>query len=156
MEITGMNQWMNKLADHYEKFRLAYPKDNLIIVFDIDGTILDMRHLILYVLKKFDVFLGTKYFQDVDFRDINFHEDHVLSMLERLPICVSHRKTILALFGEHPILATAFPHSQRPFHGALDVVRWFQKQPNTFVGLNTGRPESLRTNTLKTLNAWGR
>jgi len=151
-----MNQWMNKLADHYEKLRLAYPKDNLIIVFDIDGTILDMRHMILYVLREFDEVLGTQYFQDLDFYDIDFHEDHVSSMLERLSICASDRKTMLAVFEERLISATAFPHSQRPFHGSLDVVRWFQKQPNTFVGLNTGRQESLRTNTLTTLNSWGR
>ena len=151
-----MNQWMNKLADHYEKFRLAYPRENMIVVFDIDGTILDMRHMILYVLKEFDKLLGAQYFQDLDFYDIDFHEDHVSSMLERLSICASDRETMLAVFEEHLISATAFPYSQRPFHGALDVIRWFQDKPNTFVGLNTGRPESLRTNTLNTLNSWGR
>jgi hypothetical protein len=151
-----MNQWMNKLADHYEKTRSAYPRDNLMIVFDIDGTILDMRHMILFVLREFDKLLRTQYFQNLDFHDIDFHEDHVSSMLERLSIPASDRKTILALFEERLISATAFPHSQRPFHGALDVVQWFQKQPNTFVGLNTGRHESLRNNTLDTLNSWGK
>jgi phosphoglycolate phosphatase-like HAD superfamily hydrolase len=147
---------MNKLADHFEKSRLAYPRDNLLIVFDIDGTILDMRHMILYVLKDFDEQLGTQYFQGLNFIDIDFHEAHVSGLLESLSIPSTHRKTILAFFDERLISATAFPESQRPFHGVLDVVRWFQGQPNTFVGLNTGRPESLRINTLETLNSWGR
>jgi phosphoglycolate phosphatase-like HAD superfamily hydrolase len=155
-EIRIMNRWMIKLADHFRKFSLGYPMDRLLVVFDIDGTILDMRHMILYVLKDFDEQLGTKYFQGLNFNNINFHEAHVSGLLERLSIPSSHRKTILALFEERLISATAFPESQRPFHGVLDVVRWFQRQPNTFVGLNTGRPESLRNNTLKTLNAWGR
>jgi hypothetical protein len=151
-----MNRWMMKLADHYKKFRQDYPMDRLIVVFDIDGTILDMRHMILYALRGFDEELGTEYFKGLNFNNIDFHEAHVSSLLERLSVPASDRRTILALFDERLMSATALPESQRPFHGALDVVRWFQKQPNTYVGLNTGRPESLRTNTLKTLNAWGR
>jgi phosphoglycolate phosphatase-like HAD superfamily hydrolase len=135
-EIRIMNRWMIKLADHFRKFSLGYPMDRLLVVFDIDGTILDMRHMILYVLKDFDEQLGTKYFQGLNFNNINFHEAHVSGLLERLSIPSSHRKTILALFEERLISATAFPESQRPFHGVLDVVRWFQRQPNTFVGLN--------------------
>jgi len=151
-----MNRWMNKLADHFKSARQDYPTDRLMVIFDIDGTILDMRHMILYVLKDFDEQFGTQYFQRLNFNDIDFHEAHVSGLLDRLSIPSSHRKTILALFEESLISATAFPESQRPFHGVLDVVQWFQRQPNTYVGLNTGRPESLRTNTLKTLNAWGR
>lgn len=45
--------------------------------------------------------------------------------------------------------------SHRPFPGVLEVIRWFQMQPRTFVGLNTGRPEALRGDTLRSLNALG-
>jgi hypothetical protein len=38
----------------------------------------------------------------------------------------------------------------------MEVIRWFQLQPSTFVGLNTGRPEALRAATLRSLNALGR
>ena len=37
----------------------------------------------------------------------------------------------------------------------MEVIRWFQMQPNTFVGLNTGRPEFLREDTLRSLNKLG-
>jgi hypothetical protein len=73
-----------------------------------------------------------------------------------LSIPTHHRAYIHTLFEELLISATAFPDSQCPFYGALDVIRWFQEQPNTYVGLNTGRPESLRITTLNTLNSWGR
>jgi hypothetical protein len=73
-----------------------------------------------------------------------------------LSIPAPDKTRLLEAFEDRLITATAFPHSQQPFHGSLDVVRWFQEQPNTFVGLNTGRPESLRTNTLNTLNSWGK
>lgn len=147
---------MTMLGDHYEKTRAAHPEERLLIVFDIDGTILDMRHMILHVLRGFDEERGTEYFQHLNLEDVDFHEAHVADLLEQLSIPSSDKKTMLAHFDERLIAVTAYPESQRPFRGVLDVVRWFQRQPNTFVGLNTGRPESLRTNTLKTLNAWGR
>jgi len=151
-----MKRWMNNLALHYKKVRERHGNKNLLIAFDIDGTILDMRHMILYVLKSFDKELGTQYFRGLTFHDIDFHEDHVSGLLERLSIPSSQREAMLALFEKRLISATAFPESQHPFHGVLDIIHWFQQQPNTFVGLNTGRPESLRANTLKTLNTWGR
>ena len=43
--------------------------------------------------------------------------------------------------------------AHRPYRGVLEVIRWFQLQPATFVGLNTGRPEQLRDETLRSLNA---
>ena len=46
--------WMKKLAQHYEKMRSIYPSDRLIVLFDIDGTILDMRHMVLSVLYSYD------------------------------------------------------------------------------------------------------
>lgn len=79
--------WMRQLAFQYEYVKRSYPEEKLMIVFDIDGTIL---------------------------------------------VNTGHIK------------------------GVLDVIRWFQLQPNTYVGLNTGRSESLRTFTLDSLNAIGR
>jgi hypothetical protein len=38
----------------------------------------------------------------------------------------------------------------------MDIIRWFQLQPRTFVGLNTGRPDAIRRDTLASLNALGR
>ena len=45
---------MRKLASHYEKLRRQYPQERLMILFDIDGTILDMRYMVLEVLQAFD------------------------------------------------------------------------------------------------------
>lgn len=151
-----MNCWMTRLAHHHSTMRRAHPGEELLIVFDIDGTILDMRHMMEYVLKKFDEELGTEYFKDLSSGDIDFHEDHVSNLLDRLEVPRLDRAMILRSFEERLVAATAFPESQRPFHGALEVIGWFQRQRGTFVGLNTGRPECLRTNTLNTLNGWGR
>jgi len=45
---------MRRLAAHYGRFRSDYPEDQLLIVFDIDGTILDMLHMVRHVLLLFD------------------------------------------------------------------------------------------------------
>lgn len=43
----------------------------------------------------------------------------------------------------------------RPIPGAFDVVRWFQMQPDTFVGINSSRDEGQRPETLEALARWG-
>jgi len=48
-EKRPMKSWMAELAAHYEKMRRRYPQDRLMLLFDIDGTILDMRAMVLYV-----------------------------------------------------------------------------------------------------------
>ena len=49
-----VTDWMWELAVHYERMRRAYPDQQLCIVFDIDGTILDLRHLVVYALLGYD------------------------------------------------------------------------------------------------------
>jgi len=82
-----MKHWMAELAAHYEKTRRLYPQDKLMILFSVDGTILET------------------------------------------------------------------PGS---FPGLWEVIRWFQIQPETEVGLNTSRPETLRTDILDSVNKLGR
>ena len=150
-----MKTWMKMLAGHYEVIRRKYPEDKLLIVFDIDGTILDMRHMIRYVLRVFDADNGTEYFQNISMTDIDFHEEHIHRFFERLAIPENHREVIMTQYEDLMYSSTAILEAHRPFRGVLDVIRWFQLQPNTYVGLNTGRPEYLRQNTLQTLNKLG-
>ena len=58
-KTTGTSDWMRRLADHYARFRQGYPDDRLLIVFDIDGTILDLRYMVRYVLLDYDVFVTS-------------------------------------------------------------------------------------------------
>ena len=54
--------WMAELANHYERIRYEYPNDRLIILFDIDDTIIDIRYSVLHVLQAFDRDSKTNYF----------------------------------------------------------------------------------------------
>ncbi len=148
--------WMAQLASHYEKTRRLYPQDKLMILFDIDGTIIDMRHMILYVLQDFDRNHGTSFFRKLRVTDITVHENDVEPILTRLQIPPQRRKDILVWYLKHRWSSAAVLGSHRPFRGVLEVIRWFQTQPETYVGLNTGRPESLRSDTLRSLNKLGK
>lgn len=150
-----MNSWMKKIALHYEKTRDLYQEDRLMILFDIDGTILDMRYMVLHVIKSFDRSHGTSFFKNLRFEDIAVHENQVEKLLAKFEIPDENRENILCWYKEHRWTSNAILASHRPFVGVMEVVRWFQMQPNTFVGLNTGRPEFLREDTLRSLNKLG-
>jgi hypothetical protein len=151
-----MNEWMISLAEHYEETKYRYPEDNLMILFDIDGTILDMRSLMLYALQSYDVHHESRYFQGLRIDDITVHETEVREILSELAVPEAHSESVVQWYRERFWSSEALIEAHRPFTGVMDVIRWFQFQPATFTGLNTGRPEQLRNATLKSLNYTGR
>jgi hypothetical protein len=46
-----MKHWMRKLGEHHKRMQGRYQEENLMVVFDIDDTILDLRHMVLHVLR---------------------------------------------------------------------------------------------------------
>jgi hypothetical protein len=150
-----MATWMRNLALHYEKTRQKYPQDKLMLIFDIDGAILDMRYLILNVLRAFDRVRGTQYFEGLEVSAIKTHENRVEQLLALLKIAPEEQKPILDWYVEQRWSPQAIREAHHPFRGVLEVIRWFQIQPNTYIGLNTGRPEKIREETLRSINHLG-
>ena len=64
------DDWMGALASHVGRMRSAYPDDELAIVFDIDGTIVDTRHLVVHVLLSYDRQHGTDLFRGITASDV--------------------------------------------------------------------------------------
>jgi hypothetical protein len=150
-----MASWMKKLAKHYNKIRARHPDDELLILFDIDGTILDLRHMLLHVLRAYDQAHETGLFEKLTISDLRVHENQVDQLLDRLNVPRAQREKVENWFVERRWTPEAIMASHRPFQGVMEVIRWFQMQPRTSVGLNTGRPESLRGDTLRSLNELG-
>jgi hypothetical protein len=147
--------WMQTLSAQYENVRRQFPRDPLMLLSDIDGTILDMRHMILAVLRTYDYEKGTRYFERLRLSDIKVHENEVDRLIDET-VPEGARQDILRWYLDHRWEPGAIREMHRPFRGVLEVIRWFQLQPNTHVGLVTGRPEAIRTDTLRSLNELGK
>jgi hypothetical protein len=153
---ASMKKWMNRLAEKHRTMRETYPEDEVIIVFDIDDTILDLRHMVLHVLQSFDRRHGTGHFQDLELPDITVTEAGVHGMTKKLQIPWREEQRVVSWFREHCWSPPIVRNAHHPFPGAMDVIRWLQAQPRTVVGLNTGRPEVIRKETLQCLRGIGR
>jgi len=149
------NGWMRDLAFHYETMRTTYPQDRLLIVFDIDGTILDTRYMIVSILHEYDRTHGTRHFKFLCADDIHVHENEIETLLNDLGIKDPEKTDIMEWYILNFWSEDAILTSHRPFDGVLDVIRWFQLQPLTSIGLNTGRSEHMRRETLRVLNTLG-
>ena len=147
--------WMRALANRFDRARQKYPEEPLMIVFDIDGTILDMRYMARWVLLAYDRAHGTSYFHGLSFEDIRVHENQLDRFLEEWPLPESKRENVLQWYLDQRWNRDSILASHQPYRGVMDVIRWFQIQPGMHVGLNTGRPESIREATLRSLNALG-
>ena len=150
-----MTNWMAALAAHHARMRRQYPTDELLILFDIDGTILDLRHMIFFLLMRYDREHGTDHFRDLSLTDIDVHEYVIDQFLQRLDLDEAARHEIeewyRARYWSPEIIATA----HYAFDQVFDVIRWLQIQPQTSVGLNTGRLAYMRSDTLAALNRMG-
>lgn len=153
--MSTSKNWMAKLAAHYDAVKHRHPEDKLMILFDIDGTILDMRYMVWRLLKTYDQEHSTEFFAALSVDDITVHEERVKTLLDDLNISYADQKDILDWYQIHAWSVEAMLEAHRPFSGVLEVIRWFQLQPQTTVGLNTGRPESIREETRCCLNKLG-
>jgi phosphoglycolate phosphatase-like HAD superfamily hydrolase len=147
------DDWMRALATHVERMRLVYPEDELALVFDIDGTIIDTRHLVVHVLLAYDRGRGTDLFRGISVEDVVGHEARVDEILAVFDLPEPVREDVREWYLANIADPNAVAASHRPYQGVLGVIRWFQLQPHTHVALNTGRPESMRELTLTSLNA---
>ncbi len=148
--------WMKSLSTCYEQTQTEFPGEKLLLLTDIDGAIIDMRHSILQLLWAYDREHSTSHFERLRLEDIDVHENDVELLLEEQKLSRRASKKILAWYLEKRWSPEAIQEMQRPFEGAFEILRWFQLQPNTYVGLVTGRPEALREDTLRSLNQIGK
>jgi hypothetical protein len=147
--------WMRALAAHYEDVLRKFPDARPLLVSDIDGTILDMRNMIASVLHGYDRAHGTRYFERLTAHGIAVHENQVDQLLAERNVPAAARPAILDYYVRERWSPEAIVEMHRPFAGVLEAMRWFQLQPNTSVGLLTGRPDKLRGETLRCLNQLG-
>ena len=92
---TRMNLWMTCLIQHYKRMRSRWPIDRLLVVFDIDGTILDTRYVVLDLLKSYDLVHGTNVFRNLGLVDITTHEDQVTGILSGTGVPTSEATDIV-------------------------------------------------------------
>jgi len=151
-----MESWMKRLAKQHRIGRGLYPEDRLMVIFDIDDTILDLRHMILYVLSSFDEHHRTGFFRNITVADIDAHEIEVLRMMRDLGLAEPDLIRVSKWFEERSWSAPVVRDGHHPFPGVVEVIAWLQARERTHVGLNTGRPETMRKETLHCLNRIGR
>lgn len=154
-DTPGTADWMRELATHYEAMRRRYPDDELCVVFDIDGTILDPRYVVVEVLLQYDRAHGTEYFYGLRVEDIDAHENRVGPVVGSI-VPPEVLPGVMAWLNERRRTPETIAAALRPYAGVLGMIRWFTILPRTSVALNTGRPEYLRRPTLASLNAVGR
>jgi hypothetical protein len=145
--------WMRELGAHYARMRDAYPDDELCIVFDIDGTILDTRYLVVHLLHAYDREHDSEFFARLRPEGVTVHETQIEALLESLALPEGVRRHVSDWYQQRLWHLDPGEVAHRPYRGVLDVVRWFQLQPKTSVAVNTGRPERVREQTLVVMNA---
>lgn len=144
--------WMETLATHLDQHLQQPGVRRLMVMFDIDGTLLDTRRTIQWLLQGYDAAHGTQWFAPLDLAAIRWHEARIDDLLEDLAVPVAARAAVQAWYRTRFWTADTM-RIAHAFDGAFELVRHLQQTPGIEVALNTGRPEFLRAPTLRALNA---
>lgn len=110
---------MGALSEHSRRARERFPGDELCVVFDIDGTILDVRHLVVHVFLGYDRSNGTQQFRGLVVDDITHHEDDVQALMAALDVPPGLRESVAAYYVAHLWDDEAVLAASRPFEGVL-------------------------------------
>jgi hypothetical protein len=119
--------WMWELPLHYERMRRAYPDHELYIVFDIDGTILDVRYLVAHALLAYDREHATRYFHGCTSRASRSTSTASTSSWRTLALPAPVRADVLAWYAKPLWSPEAVLASNQPYQGVLGVIRWLRQ-----------------------------
>ena len=119
---------MLALARHFARLRSAYPTDRLLVVFEIDGPIVDQRHLVRRRLLDYDRVHGTDHFGGVEVADVDTDAGNLEPFFIRRGLAAMVRRDVLDWYREQPSSPHHAPGTERPYPGVLEVIRWFQLQ----------------------------
>jgi hypothetical protein len=93
---------MPTLARHVSRLRSAHPADRLLVVFEIDGPILDQRHIVRRRLVDYDRVHETDHFDGVEVADVDTDAGNLEPFLIRRGLAATVRRDVLDWYREQP------------------------------------------------------
>lgn len=147
--------WLRALSRHVTQARLDHPEDELLVLFDIDGTLLDFRAGLVDLLERFDEEHGSALFAGVRPEEVRLEEAHLRRLFEARGVPHHLRRELLARAERLGWSPRAVLGAHQPFLGMLEILRWFQSQPQVHVAFITERPEERQEETLQALSTLG-
>lgn len=143
--------WLRALADHVARQGEQFPEAALLVLVDIDGTLLDLRHGVQAILADFDRRHPGQALSELPIERLPNDERSLRALFEAHEVDHCERERLLVAFERLCWSPEAVSATQQPFLGVLEMLRWLRMQPGVFVALNSSRPESRREETVQAL-----
>lgn len=147
-----MRDWTRVLLNHHERSLQRFPDQRLLVLFDVDGTFLDMRLALAGLLRAYDDAHSSAYFGALDPDAIDPFGRGVEDILLRCRVPADEQPRVLAWQQNERRRGDISRLAHAPYQGLLGLAGWLRSQPRTAVGINSARPEFLRQDTLRCLN----
>ncbi len=153
MEEPIMRDWTRALLSHHERSLQRFPNQRLLVMFDVDDTFLDMRLALASLLRAYDTAHASAHFGALEPGALDPFGRDIEAILEhcRVP---AHEQPLVLAWHQHKRRCGEIAHlAHTPYRRLLALAARLHGQPRTAVGINSARPEFLRQDTLRCLNA---
>lgn len=148
-----MRDWTRVLLHHHERCLARHAGQRLLVLFDVDDTFLDMRRALASVLHAYDAAHHSAHFAALDAATLDPFGRGIEALLEQCRVPAGEQPQVLAWYQRLRRGGDIAQQAHAPFRGLLALAAWLHRQPRTAVGINSARPEFLRQDTLRCLNA---
>lgn len=148
--------WMQTITEHFQAMRRKHPDEKFMIIFDLENVILDVRYLIHHLLTDYDRINGTSYFNTLVVSDIHTQDKELHDLLFRYNVEPGRISQVVEWYQCQKWSSTVPGNAYHTFSGSMEVIRWFQIQPDVAVGLSVEEPVDSREAVLRVLNAIGK
>ena len=148
-----MRDWTRVLVNHHDDSLRRFPDDRLLVLFDVDDTFIDVRLAVASLLHAYDTAHGSAHFRRLTPAMLDPFGRGIESVLEQFDVPAGEQPRVLAWYQRHRCSGDVARVAHAPYRGLLALAAWLHGQPRTAVGINSARPEFLRQDTLRCLNA---
>ncbi len=148
--------WLRALAEHVTRQRKLHPDVALLVLVDVDGTLLDLRQGVQGLLADLDRHQPGSGLADLPLERVPNDERSLRALFEAHAVDRAERERLLVAFERLCWSPEAVSANRQPFLGVLEMLRWLRMQPGVFVALNSSRPESRREETVQALRTLSR
>ncbi|MEZ5980447.1 MAG: hypothetical protein R3F34_19850 [Planctomycetota bacterium] len=131
--------------------RASRPGEQLAVMIDVDGSLLDLRPGLVELLAEWDARQGTRHFAGLAPEQVVPGEAGLRRLFDARGLDYTAREELLVECERFAWSPEAVIGAHRHCLGMLEVVRWMQMQPGVECVLNSSRSETRREETLQAL-----
>ena len=140
---TSEKNWLQDLMIHYERMKHCYPFEKWVILFNADTLVLDIRHVIHFLLRSFDPKTRGTFLSFLKAPNYGYVNESS-EIIRDLPTSFDNKEETLIWYLNNQKRAEAVINSTKYYSRLMELIRSFESRPDTYIGFISQKAPAVR------------